>query len=34
MDLKNSTILITGGTAGMGLEMVKQLIEIGASSMH
>lgn len=31
MDLKNSTILITGGTAGMGLEMVKQLTEIGAT---
>jgi len=31
MDLKNSTILITGGTAGMGLEMVKQLLEIGAT---
>lgn len=30
MDLKNSTILITGGTAGMGLEFVKQLTEIGA----
>lgn len=31
MDLKNSTILITGGTAGMGLEFVKQLTEIGAT---
>jgi len=30
MDLKNSTILITGGTSGMGLEFVKQLSEIGA----
>lgn len=29
MDLKNSTILITGGTSGMGLEFVKQLSEIG-----
>lgn len=31
MDLKNSTILITGGTAGMGLEFVKQLTAIGAT---
>lgn len=31
MDLKNSTILITGGTSGMGLEFVKQLTEIGAT---
>jgi len=31
MDLKNSTILITGGTAGIGLEMVKQLTEIGTT---
>ncbi len=31
MDLKNSTILITGGTAGMGLEFVKQLTKIGAT---
>jgi uncharacterized oxidoreductase len=30
MNLKNSTILITGGTSGMGLEFVKQLSEIGA----
>jgi uncharacterized oxidoreductase len=30
MDLKNSTILITGGTSGMGLEFVKQLSQIGA----
>ncbi|WP_316806503.1 SDR family oxidoreductase [Pedobacter agri] len=30
MDLRNSTILITGGTSGMGLEFVKQLTEIGA----
>lgn len=31
MDLKNSTVLITGGTAGMGLEFVKQLTGIGAT---
>ncbi|OOQ57887.1 hypothetical protein BC343_14020 [Mucilaginibacter pedocola] len=27
MDLKNSTILITVGTSGIGLELVKQLAE-------
>jgi uncharacterized oxidoreductase len=31
MDLKNSTILITGGTSGIGLELVKQLGEQGAT---
>lgn len=31
MELKNSTILITGGTSGIGLEFVKQLTEQGAS---
>lgn len=31
MDLNNSTILITGGTSGIGLELVKQLSELGAA---
>ena len=30
MELKNSTILITGGTSGIGLELVKQLTDRGA----
>lgn len=30
MDLKNSTILITGGSSGLGLEFVKQLSALGA----
>ncbi|MGV3461628.1 MAG: SDR family oxidoreductase [Flavobacterium sp.] len=30
MDLQNSTVLITGGTSGLGLELVKQLTAIGA----
>lgn len=30
MDLKNSTVLITGGTSGIGLELVKQLTEQGS----
>lgn len=29
MELKNKTILITGGTAGMGLEAAKQFLEAG-----
>jgi len=33
MELKNSTILITGGTSGIGLEFVKQLILQGPSSI-
>jgi len=31
MDLKNSTILITGGTSGIGLELVKQLTRQGST---
>ncbi|QEC43796.1 SDR family oxidoreductase [Pseudobacter ginsenosidimutans] len=31
MDLKNSSILITGGTSGIGLGLVKQLIKEGAT---
>lgn len=31
MDLQNSTILITGGTSGIGLELVKQLSDKGAT---
>ena len=31
MKLKNSTVLITGGTSGIGLEFVNQLTEIGAN---
>lgn len=30
MELKNSTVLITGGTSGIGLELVKQLTAQGA----
>lgn len=31
MDLKNNTILITGGTSGIGLELVKQLTQQGST---
>jgi len=31
MELKNSTVLITGGTSGIGLELVKQLSGQGAN---
>jgi uncharacterized oxidoreductase len=31
MQLKNSTVLITGGTSGIGLEFVKQLTKLGAN---
>lgn len=33
MDIKNSTILITGGASGIGLEMTKQLLAQGAADI-
>ena len=29
MNIKNNTILVTGGTSGLGLEFTKQLLELG-----
>ena len=33
MKLKNSTILITGGSSGIGLELIKQLIDQGVETI-
>lgn len=33
MQLQNSTILITGGTSGIGLEFVKQLLDKGVAQL-
>jgi uncharacterized oxidoreductase len=33
MEIKNNTILITGGSSGIGLELVKQLTENGAAAI-
>jgi len=33
MEIKNSTILITGGTSGIGLEFVKQLSQQGVANI-
>jgi uncharacterized oxidoreductase len=33
MKLLNSTILITGGTSGIGLEFIKQLSQQGAAKI-
>jgi uncharacterized oxidoreductase len=29
MELQNNTILITGGTSGLGFEFAKKLLELG-----
>jgi uncharacterized oxidoreductase len=29
MELKNNTVLITGGTSGFGLEFTKHFLELG-----
>lgn len=34
MKLKSDTILITGGSSGIGLEMAKQLIALGNTTRH
>ncbi|MBC6113006.1 SDR family oxidoreductase [Pedobacter fastidiosus] len=33
MELKNSTVLVTGGSSGIGLELIRQLIDQGVSTI-